>query len=705
MPQARCPNDMSNLDSTLNRLSHAFRASVMPRFISSIGTTGTILLEKSNVFRSVLFNANSREPNAIRRPVHPPAATSTMASQSSPELLQLNRSPSGTLESIPQRQGLAKTRHNQTQHPRTPAIRNQPGILLLDDVNTNWNWPLSEVPQEIVSQESSVRTGTSLLGKPRHLSGPPPPPRPSPRIPLSPHDLLDEREFRIDFPSDHPLSQSPSQIPPTIPSRNRILSDCPPSQPCPPAPIDLFSERPSSQPCPPAPIGFFPDRTHSQPCPPAPIDLFSEHPPSQPRPQGPIDLFSERPPLRPRPPAPIDLFSDRPTLQPHPPAPIDLFSDRPTSQSRPPTTIDLFSERPPSRPRPPAPIDLFSDRPTSHPRPPVPIDLFSDRPTSQLHPPIPIGLLPNRSPSQPRPPAPIGLFPDSSPSHLPQPTSTALAQDRPTVFSRPFAQDMPTCLEDNPTCLDFTRIALHRSNTRTKFPQVFPVRLNIYDMTRANNWMSSLGVGVFHSGIQVHGVEYGYGGHGYSFSGIFEMCPQNDAELGSPFRFRESILLGHTSFTPDEVREMVDEIGEHFTGSSYHLTQRNCNHFTNILAQLLTGEETPTWINRLASIGANLPRFLQRMIPSEWLQPYALTQQAEMRNQGETTDPLLLLMDTQSVHCLRGDATVLERTEERLTQMVGQWCAEGITDSDSDLLDPTKYTNQDITPQRSTNKK
>lgn len=85
-----------------------------------------------------------------------------------------------------------------------------------------------------------------------------------------------------------------------------------------------------------------------------------------------------------------------------------------------------------------------------------------------------------------------------------------------------------------------------------------PVLLNVYDMYKINEYTSNIGLGVFHSGnyvvlmvlgvyvnncfcalgVEIYGTEFAYGGHQYPFTGIFEIEPRDDGDLGQQFRFR-----------------------------------------------------------------------------------------------------------------------------------------------------------------------
>ncbi|KAG7545422.1 PPPDE putative peptidase domain [Arabidopsis suecica] len=126
-----------------------------------------------------------------------------------------------------------------------------------------------------------------------------------------------------------------------------------------------------------------------------------------------------------------------------------------------------------------------------------------------------------------------------------------------------------------------------------------PVYLNVYDLTPMNVYGYWLGIGIYHSGLEVHGVEYGYGAHEHSSSGIFEVEPKQCPG----FTFRKSILVGETEMRAKEVRTFMEKLSEEYQGNKYHLITRNCNHFCNHVCLKLTQKSIPSWVNRLARLG------------------------------------------------------------------------------------------------------
>ncbi|KAL8056274.1 hypothetical protein ABFX02_04G108900 [Erythranthe guttata] len=125
------------------------------------------------------------------------------------------------------------------------------------------------------------------------------------------------------------------------------------------------------------------------------------------------------------------------------------------------------------------------------------------------------------------------------------------------------------------------------------------VHLNVYDLTSANGYAYWLGLGVYHSGVQVHGIEYAFGAHEHRTTGIFEGEPK----ICNGFKFRKSILIGWTDMSPDQVRVLMENFAEKYRGNAYNLISKNCNHFCNNACVKLTGNPIPNWVNRLARIG------------------------------------------------------------------------------------------------------
>jgi len=125
------------------------------------------------------------------------------------------------------------------------------------------------------------------------------------------------------------------------------------------------------------------------------------------------------------------------------------------------------------------------------------------------------------------------------------------------------------------------------------------VFINVYDITpRLNRWLRCcfLQWGIYHTGVEVHGKEFAFGGHDAETTGVF--CAQPQAIKGA--RFRKQVPVGRTELSPSELRQQIAALATEWSGNSYDLLKRNCNHFTVDLCEDLTGESGPRYINRCA---------------------------------------------------------------------------------------------------------
>jgi hypothetical protein len=140
------------------------------------------------------------------------------------------------------------------------------------------------------------------------------------------------------------------------------------------------------------------------------------------------------------------------------------------------------------------------------------------------------------------------------------------------------------------------------------------VFLNVYDLVEQNSWTHWAGVGVYHSGVEVYGREFAFGGHEYDAPGVFATDPQR---APGTVALREVIHMGYTTLSQKEVYEAIKEMCQQYKGNKYHLLQMNCNTFSSDLCFKLTGRRPPSYVNRLADVAV----LLHCLLPQGWVPP------------------------------------------------------------------------------------
>ncbi|KAL7535823.1 hypothetical protein ACHAXR_008906 [Thalassiosira sp. AJA248-18] len=116
-----------------------------------------------------------------------------------------------------------------------------------------------------------------------------------------------------------------------------------------------------------------------------------------------------------------------------------------------------------------------------------------------------------------------------------------------------------------------------------------------YDLSTANDFLYSVGMGLHHSGVEILGKEYSFASGG----GIFDSSPKEAPGA----KYRVSIELGSFDGGSSELQSAISDLRDEFGPDRYNLIRRNCNHFSNALSWRLLGRSIPGHVNRLADFG------------------------------------------------------------------------------------------------------
>lgn len=155
------------------------------------------------------------------------------------------------------------------------------------------------------------------------------------------------------------------------------------------------------------------------------------------------------------------------------------------------------------------------------------------------------------------------------------------------------------------------------------------VLVHVYDLgdsffTRGL-WNSvARGYGMFHTGVEVYGQEFSFGGAAPSDGdgeGDAARCYRSavfDApgiSWGVPkanpdHSFRETLSMGLTALTEHEVMQLVAHMQRRWASSTYNVLSHNCHDFSHELCLSLGVAGLPDWVNSLAPTGARANEYL-----------------------------------------------------------------------------------------------
>jgi len=182
------------------------------------------------------------------------------------------------------------------------------------------------------------------------------------------------------------------------------------------------------------------------------------------------------------------------------------------------------------------------------------------------------------------------------------------------------------------------------------------VWLNTYDLLMTNYTTSKFGLGIYHTGVVIYGVEYCYSGpqegklH-LEVTGLRTTTPGDSSWIEDAV-FREPILVGHSKLSPFEVNSIYLEMCKEYKGPSYNVLNRNCNHFTrDFLLKILDQESLkargyyqgedilPPYIDRITKIATKVRPCLPKIWTTDLREQYEDEQKRKkfLQNNNTTT--------------------------------------------------------------------
>uniref|UniRef100_A0A0K0DYD1 DUF862 domain-containing protein n=1 Tax=Strongyloides stercoralis TaxID=6248 RepID=A0A0K0DYD1_STRER len=132
------------------------------------------------------------------------------------------------------------------------------------------------------------------------------------------------------------------------------------------------------------------------------------------------------------------------------------------------------------------------------------------------------------------------------------------------------------------------------------------VILNVYRLDLQGIWKRA---GIYHTGVEVYGKEFMFGGHPENKTGITSVKPKQAYEYNNKFIFKKCINMGTTKYDKITIYRIIEQLGKQFSGMNYHLLKKNCNNFSDEFCKKIVGKGIPKKYNRIARFFNSIPLF------------------------------------------------------------------------------------------------
>ena len=134
--------------------------------------------------------------------------------------------------------------------------------------------------------------------------------------------------------------------------------------------------------------------------------------------------------------------------------------------------------------------------------------------------------------------------------------------------------------------------------TKKEFQKGIPVWLNVYHLTCLNYILQIIGLGIYHTAIEIESLEYSFGSTKEDIPGFYI---NKIGEISKILTLKEKIYMGNTIYTKNNIERLLALESPYWMGRTYDPFLKNCNNFTkNFLKTILFNNiNYPVYINRI----------------------------------------------------------------------------------------------------------
>ena len=134
--------------------------------------------------------------------------------------------------------------------------------------------------------------------------------------------------------------------------------------------------------------------------------------------------------------------------------------------------------------------------------------------------------------------------------------------------------------------------------TKKEFQKGTPVWLNVYHLTCLNYFLQIIGMGIYHTSIEIDSYEYTFGSSKEDVAGFYI---NKVGEISKLLKLKEKIYMGNTIYTETNIERILALESPYWMGRTYDPFLKNCNHFTKSFLKLIlfSNIKYPVYINRI----------------------------------------------------------------------------------------------------------